>query len=247
MSTKKPPVPMTSELQEKYETIRGLMSEEAEGGARLSYRVGVEVRSIKEDVGRYGRNSVKILAAGLGRTAACFYAYATVAKVWNPTDFEALVSRRNSEGLPLTFSHFVELAKERSLEERKALLERAFDESLSVRALERDVAGRRRRASTRTPTTGMVVGRLIASSKVTLEAAEHEHAELEQAARTDVGGRPTPTQLETAIETYRKLREMNERICVRLELLLAESHTASPSASRRVIETSGHHETVGAP
>ena len=64
------------------------------------------------------------------------------------TKFDAIMARANAEGLPLTFSHLVELAKAKvpSEEARETLIQRALSESLSVRKLTRIIRPNARKA-----------------------------------------------------------------------------------------------------
>jgi CheY-like chemotaxis protein len=103
--------------------------------ARSRYRMGAIVLEVKRRPDLYGTRGVSALAAGIGEAEQNLYRYATVAERWSVAEFEALVSRRGSDGRPLSWSHLVLIASVDPETTRARLLQRALDESLSVRAL----------------------------------------------------------------------------------------------------------------
>lgn len=118
-----PATEIPPELRPSCLKIRGLMATRATGDTKVAYQIGAEVFGITKETEKYGRGSVKLLAGELGCTAALLYSYARVAAAWNPEEFKEATKKANAKGLPLTFSHFVELARE---EESKAAREHLF-------------------------------------------------------------------------------------------------------------------------
>ncbi len=103
--------------------------------ARGRYQMGAIVAEVKRCPDIYGDRAVPTLAAGLGEAEQNLYRFATVAERWCAADFEALASRRGSDGRCLSWSHFVLIAAIDDDAARGALVERALQDSLSVRAL----------------------------------------------------------------------------------------------------------------
>jgi hypothetical protein len=126
---------MNDELRAKAVEIGKLLTESATESSRARYRAGALVVEIDGDPAKYGRGAVRRVALAVGRDDSTLYDYATVARSWDRKEFLALAARKNSGGVPLSFSHFVALARIEQRRTRDALLERAFRDSLSVREL----------------------------------------------------------------------------------------------------------------
>lgn len=121
-------------LDAKVEEIKQLLSEDASNELARRHRIGLAVLDLKD--GRtYGDRAVERLAKRIGYDKSTLYEYADVAKTWPSEALEKLCARRTTKGMPITFSHLVELAAVAS-ERRVTLLERVFEKSLSVRALQ---------------------------------------------------------------------------------------------------------------
>lgn len=103
----------------------------------LRYRVGCEVQALKRT---YGDGAVGKLARQLGRARSALYEYASVAAAWpDRKEFVKWAKRKQRDGAPLTFSHFVDLARVSDAAARKHLFEVALTDRLSVRQLRKRV------------------------------------------------------------------------------------------------------------
>ncbi len=118
--------------------IRKLMTGATSSEASAKMKIGRKIAAVKSDEKRYGKYGVKLIAKALSCTAANLYSYATVAEAWDNDVFSELLRRTNSKGVPLSFSHFIEIAKARPAK-RPILIERAIEEALSVRMVNRMV------------------------------------------------------------------------------------------------------------
>jgi hypothetical protein len=122
--------------------IQKLLAEAATNEIDARYRIGVIIRSVMEAESTYGEGAVERLAEALGRDATSLYRYAAVAKLWSDAEMRALSRQPNDHGEPLSWSHWVELARVPSTWKR--WLERALGESWSVRRLARELDGESR-------------------------------------------------------------------------------------------------------
>lgn len=233
---------LTPELQAKCTKIRSLMAKEA-AGSKIAYQVGVEVHAVRKDPKAYGKGSVVKLARELGCTPALLYSYADVAAAWpKEAAFVAMCEKNNAKGLPLGFSHFIEIEKA-APNARPTFFETALKDSLSVRALKRAVDATREKRKPK-PGTDLqtIASRLRNSSKAALEKAE---AERDQLSRLEVDAStpmPTAETLQTIIHTYKKLAVAEGIICLRVEALLASigrSEETSGGRTMRLLPPAG--------
>lgn len=114
----------------------------AERGDLLArHAVAVVILEVK-DAAKYGENALERMQEEIGLDRATLYRYASVAEAWTKTDFAKLCDRTNSKQMPLTWSHLELLATVRDGRSRKALLERALKEALTVRGLSAAMKGK---------------------------------------------------------------------------------------------------------
>jgi hypothetical protein len=128
---------MSPELREALEKVRELVVQGDAEDASTQYSIGSIVRDVQDAPGKYGAGSVKRLAQEMGRDEKSLYHRAQVVKTWPPDEFKALLDKKNSKGMPLSFYHLVALS---SLEERNArerLIEEVLKESHTVKATQR--------------------------------------------------------------------------------------------------------------
>jgi hypothetical protein len=184
---------MNPSLATKALELKKLLSERTTKDAKTLYRVAAVVAEIKNDekadAKKYGKGSVKRLAAELAYTGATLYAYARVAEVWNEEAFEHHLKAVNAKGFPLSFSHFVELARELDAEKRNRLLEKAFAKSLSVRDIAKEIP---RSAPPKAKSLTVTVNGLLV-------AAEKEAAKIAQLVTS--GGALSTDDVRTSIVT----------------------------------------------
>lgn len=124
-----------SQLNEdtRLEGLLELLAEAAVGEIRSRYLVGAHIHSI-----RYARSSGSALVDAssiLRMDITVLRRHARVAEMIRRSEFESLVMLRTPRGLPLTWSHFEQLATVRSAKRRRILAEMVASEDLSVRAL----------------------------------------------------------------------------------------------------------------
>jgi len=227
----------TTEIPTEYQPLcnqlRSLWAKRAMGGAKDAYPIGVQVRGIIDRAGTYGRGLVKLLAGEFGVTAALLYSYATVPAAWTSEAFEAATAERNAKGQPLTFSHFVELAKAEPAA-REQLFKRALLDPMSVRDLKDAVAAKRKKPKSKKDLdAGGVIGRLMSSSKAVLDKTTTDKDLLERLTgqpRNETGREPTRDQIETLIETCSAIEANQIFMRVQLEMLLRSSSAGAPKA-----------------
>ena len=127
--------------QETYKEIRDLLDGQRRARAKVWYEVGRKVMKIMADA-KYGEKVVAKIAEALGRDASLLYAAGRVAETWLPQQFKKLMDKRDSvRGNRLSWSHFVELASVWDSGRRGLLVKKILAEGLSVRELEREIAG----------------------------------------------------------------------------------------------------------
>ena len=207
-------------LRAKCTKIRTLLAKEAEGN-KPAYQVGVEVHAVRKDRDKYGKGSVEAMANEIGCTAALLYSYSKVAEAWpNAEKFAAMTDKPNAKGLPLTFSHFIEIAKAAS-NARTRFIDAALKDSLSVRALKQAVAATREKRKPKPLTDARaMVSRLFASSNAALTRAEGEKTDLTRLVGSDDAGTlPTPDHLGDTIVTLKKLSVTYGLLSMHLEEL----------------------------
>lgn len=85
----------------------------------------------------------------MGVDVSALRRYARVSETLRPPEFEALVSRRTTAGLALTWSHLELIARVRSRNRRQAIARLCFEESLSVRGLAAVVERERKQSPNR--------------------------------------------------------------------------------------------------
>lgn len=123
--------------------IGRLFTQEELDVSLIRYDIGAEVNELRRAEATYGAGLVAEVATAVGRDVDTLYDYASVASLVPRDKFRELTERVNAAGVPLSFSHFVELAtkngkrKDKGLREDQwlALFERALNEKLSVRTL----------------------------------------------------------------------------------------------------------------
>lgn len=225
IATKKSAASMNPNLAKKTQELRTLLRDRTSNDATLTYRVAATVAEIKGDETKYGKGSVKLLARELGYTAANLYACAKVAEVWDHSAFELHLKRVTAKGLPLTFSHFLEIASVPHAEERDALLQKAIDNDLSVREVAR--AARPPRAAKVPKETLEKLG-VLGAAEAAFESAKADLDRLTGALHA--GPALTPKELEASIATYEQAIELHENALAELRGHLRQQELASAAA-----------------
>ncbi len=197
---------MSANLSEQIEKIRALMKEQTTTGATKMYAIAVEVNAVMGDKKKYGKGAVKQIAKAVGQKVATLYSYGAVAKTWNATAFEALLKSVSSMGQPLTFSHFVELAKVKDMDEdgRRALIKEALDKSLSVRDFARLLRQQQKKGNRAAPTSGRIAA-------ATAAAAKDAEKKLEKLVHAVEAAPPTPEDAQASVANIEKTLEIYKR------------------------------------
>jgi hypothetical protein len=123
-------------LSAKIEEIRAHLARITPRDSTERYRIGLAVRALEEDPRKYGQAAVARTARALGVGEGTLYEYALVARAWSERAFQDLAARKGGRtGLPLSFSHFIELAAIEDTEARNAVVEEALARGWTVREL----------------------------------------------------------------------------------------------------------------
>ncbi|MFE8599856.1 hypothetical protein [Archangium violaceum] len=133
---------MSPELREALEKLRELVTQSDTQDAATQYSIGCVVRDVQDAPGKYGAGSVKRLARELGRNETSLYHRAQVARTWPPDEYAALLAKKNSKDLPLSFYHLVALSSVADRQAREQLIEEVLAESYTVKATKRLVEAR---------------------------------------------------------------------------------------------------------
>jgi hypothetical protein len=135
---------MTPALRRECSAIRKLLARAAEDEVGARYEAGVLIAKIEDRRDAYyGESAVACVARALGQKPRTLYRYATVARTWPRKEMAALGRRRNCHGLPLVWSHWVELAGEK---EWKAWLELTLTKGWRAKRLGRELESARDKA-----------------------------------------------------------------------------------------------------
>ena len=136
------------------------------------YRISCIVLGVKNSA-RYGSNRVEFMEEQLGLSKQSLYKYALVAERWSPEKFKALAKRKNRKGLPIPWSHLVEIAAIKDGRTRTGLVDRFFSECLTVEKLRELISESQAPAQER---TSKVVSSVVAAQHLnrTLDAIERE-------------------------------------------------------------------------
>ncbi|HEX8435245.1 hypothetical protein [Archangium sp.] len=180
---------MSPELREALEKLRELMTQSDTQDAATQYRIGCVVCDVQDAPGKYGAGSVKRLARELGRNETSLYHRAQVARTWPPDEYNALLARKSSKGLPLSFYHLVLLASVEDRNARERLIEEALKKDVSVNTMRRLVK------TQRTPAGGAgdeVPAYRVLTNLVSQSERMFRETELVEKALTELKGGATP-------------------------------------------------------
>lgn len=114
--------------------LRDLMSRAELDDIVNRHAVGIVVQEVR-DGAKYGSGAVGKIAHELGVDESTLSRYAKVADAWTKPEIVALAKMKNAHGLPLTWSHLVEIADVKDGRRRRGLVGKVIEEGLSVRGL----------------------------------------------------------------------------------------------------------------
>lgn len=122
-------------LRHKYEKLVKIVAGLATNEARRKHAIGLTVAEMHGDEKKYGKKSVVTLATLLAIDKSTLNDYARVARAWRTArELTAVLRERNTVGIPITFSHLVEIAGFVK-EQRGRLLKLVRDNNLTVEQL----------------------------------------------------------------------------------------------------------------
>jgi hypothetical protein len=109
------------------------------GTLLIAWREGNTLRKVIEQDAVYGSQAVEQLAKYLNTTTTHLYTLRTFALEYTREDLKAIGDRMTSDGGRLVLGHLTAIMGIKSQEQRKTMLERAFEESLSVNELQSEI------------------------------------------------------------------------------------------------------------
>jgi hypothetical protein len=133
---------MNSALRRKAVELQKLLADTAVAEVDGRYKISTIIRDVQDAEGTYGERAVERLASALGHDDATLYRYVAVARAWSASEMRALSRRTNRFGEPLSWSHWVALAR---LSDWKPWLERTLSEGWSARKLRGQLKAERQR------------------------------------------------------------------------------------------------------
>jgi hypothetical protein len=230
---------MSPELQRVCREVQQLLNRNDARDAYDRYLIGTIIRDVRNQTNTYGEGSVGKIARVVGRDVDTLYEYADVAETWSQTEVTRMLERKTALGVPLSFSHLIELSKvRRDRDLLKMLTERAFG-GISARHLRALVEERRRGMAANRATPPVAVSqlqRIVKLSQGLIDAAhafEHHLFELSGIERTPKLADLLDRALQKQIE-LRRLCDENIRLLeleqARVDGLPAEDPEPAPPA-----------------
>jgi hypothetical protein len=121
-------------LQESNE-IRDQIAE-VEGNDVLGrYKIACRIRGLR-DAAKYGSGAIQKFAKFIGWSETTAGDYAALATTWPDAEkFAKLAAKPNKNGIPLSWSHFIELMREENGKRRQSLMTKALNEGWTVAKL----------------------------------------------------------------------------------------------------------------
>jgi hypothetical protein len=128
---------MNAALRAQCGRIQELLAKAAVDEVETRYEIGLIVRAVEDDEGKYGERAIQQLALEIGYSSSTLYKYAAVARLWTADEIRDLRKRPNHHGEPLSWTHWTELT--RVPKKWRPWLERSLAESWSARRLGREL------------------------------------------------------------------------------------------------------------
>lgn len=109
----------------------------------LLHMVGTLVSDMQEDPDKYGDSGIEQVAQYLNLEGGdtLLYAYAKFAATFTREFVSETMRRQTTHGRALTISHWIELSRVEKETSRLKLVDKVFDQNLSVRELQQEVRG----------------------------------------------------------------------------------------------------------
>ncbi|MDC0743210.1 DUF1016 N-terminal domain-containing protein [Polyangium mundeleinium] len=209
---------MAPELRDRCDKVRKALVKAGPQDTRARYQLGELVKDAKTDEEKYGKKAVAQIAVSLGYDEKTLYRYALVAKAWSLDELNELLKQSSLKtGMPIGFSHLLEIAGIDDKRKRRKYVNQVLKEGLSVRELkvritaERVAAGEEPEIDTAKTLSGM-----RSASKNWLGRVRDWEERLLPALD---GAPPTPEvrakfeeMLEQQRELVKRLQNVNERL-----------------------------------
>lgn len=145
---------MTEELRDVYTQIRDKLDQDSFAAVTLRYEIGVMLRDIREDEGKYGDAAMSQLSDALGISENVLWACHKLAMTWSSDEIQELIEQKNAKGGRLTFSHLSMLSGLPDEKLRTKLVKACLSEAFTVEELSseiRNVLGSKRSSGRRPP------------------------------------------------------------------------------------------------
>jgi hypothetical protein len=130
-------------FEQACERVRGLLSDLARDEMRTRHEIGTILNRMQGATQTYGEAAVERMAERIGVSPQILYQCARVAGNWSAASLSGLITRKNTRGDRLTWSHLVALTKSRSDDARRTTVGRCLEESWTVRDLAQAIAADR--------------------------------------------------------------------------------------------------------
>jgi hypothetical protein len=132
------PQPLTRKTGlQKSKKIRDKIGNRTKIDVMGGYEVACDIRELR-DAAKYGANAMGQFANFVGWSLTTVNDYATLAETWpNADEFAKIAAKKNKNGIPLTWTHFIVLMREPNEERRQILMRDALNKGWTVAALEK--------------------------------------------------------------------------------------------------------------
>ncbi|TKC98149.1 DUF1016 family protein [Polyangium fumosum] len=127
---------MAPELRNRCEKVRKALAKSGPEDARARYQLGELVKDAMADEEKYGKKAVHQIGLSLGYDEKTLYRYSKVAKAWPLDELNELLKQPYPKiGMPLSFSHLLEIAGVEDGRKRRKYVNQVLKEGLPVREL----------------------------------------------------------------------------------------------------------------
>jgi tRNA(Ser,Leu) C12 N-acetylase TAN1 len=148
-ATAAPKEAATPDFNKKCAELRTKLTAAEGADIETRYQVGVIVRELKNEPGKYGTKAVERAVEELKIPSQTLYRYATVVDAWTRELINQFIAEGVLVSTPVTWSHLVVTARIPDADKREGLLRRAIKEKLSSRTLLKEAKNLAGKASPR--------------------------------------------------------------------------------------------------
>jgi hypothetical protein len=126
---------MTPALREEVARLRNRIAKATVADAMVRHDIGTVVKKVRGNRAKYGARALAQLERAFDFDENTLRRFEAVAELWTASGLAKLLARKNSKGLPVSWSHLELLAEVASDGKRDKLIEKTLAESLTVRQL----------------------------------------------------------------------------------------------------------------